>query len=129
MRKHCIVTLAEIGLRDICVAVGFRETTVDKLQEFLQGGGFVLDVRTPQEYNAGHVPTAVNVPLDGLSDAVRAGRLDDFKSSPIAVICASGGRSAQATVRLSRVFSFANVVNVVGGTSKWIEAGFPIESA
>jgi rhodanese-related sulfurtransferase len=108
---------------------GFKETTVDKLYESLRENGdsiFVLDVRTPQEYNAGHVPQALNIALDGLSDAVRNGCLESVKSSTIAVICASGGRSAQATVRLSRVFGFSDVVNVVGGTSKWIEAGYPI---
>ncbi|EIE22515.1 hypothetical protein COCSUDRAFT_83472, partial [Coccomyxa subellipsoidea C-169] len=91
------------------------------------GSIFVLDVRTPQEYNAGHVPQALNIALDGLSDAVRNGCLESVKARTIAVICASGGRSAQATVRLSRVFGFSDVVNVVGGTSKWIEAGYPID--
>ncbi|BDA43376.1 probable thiosulfate sulfurtransferase GlpE at C-terminar half [Coccomyxa sp. Obi] len=111
---------------------GFKETTVDKLYESLRDKSdsiFVLDVRTPQEYNAGHVPQALNIALDGLSDAVRNGCLDSVRSRTIAVICASGGRSAQATVRLSRVFNFSDVVNVVGGTSKWIEAGYPIDQA
>ena len=76
---------------------------------------------------AGHVPLATNIPLDALSDAVRKGCLDSVKQKTIAVICASGGRSAQATVRLSRVFGFPDVVNVVGGTSEWIANGFPIE--
>jgi rhodanese-related sulfurtransferase len=46
---------------------------------------------------------AVNVPLDVLSDAVRAGQLDEFIDGHVAVVCASGQRSAQATVRLSKV--------------------------
>lgn len=53
--------------------------------------------------------------------------MDSVKQKTVAVICASGGRSAQATVRLSRVFGFPDVVNVVGGTSEWISSGFPIE--
>ena len=91
----------------------------------------VLDVRTQQEYAVGHVPGAVNIPLDGLSDAVRSGQLDRFRDLQrmICVICASGGRSAQATVRLTRVFGFSDVVNVAGGTIEWINAGFPIEKA
>jgi rhodanese-related sulfurtransferase len=111
-------------------AAGFRETTVEELYVSLQNDdAIIVDVRTPQEFSVGHVPTAVNIPLDGLSDAVRAGQLDRLKSRTISVICASGGRSAQATVRLTRVFNFPSVVNVVGGTSKWIDAGFPIETA
>ena len=91
----------------------------------------VLDVRTQQEYAVGHVPGAMNIPLDGLSDAVRSGQLDRFRDPQrmICVICASGGRSAQATVRLTRVFGFSDVVNVAGGTIEWINAGFPIEKA
>ena len=89
----------------------------------------VLDVRTQQEYNVGHVPGAINIPLDGLSDAVRSGCLDSLKEPKrtLCVICASGSRSAQATVRLTRVFGFPDVVNVAGGTIQWINAGFPID--
>ena len=111
---------------------GFKETTVAELRPQLERnqGLAVLDVRTQQEFNIGHVPGALNIPLDGLSDAVRMGSLDDLKEleRTICVICASGGRSAQATVRLSRVFGFPDVVNVAGGTSVWINAGFPIET-
>jgi rhodanese-related sulfurtransferase len=65
------------------------------------------------------IPTAVNIPLDMLSDAVRAGQLDPYHTSSIAVVCASGQRSAQATVRLTKVFAFKNVSNVSGGMSAW----------
>lgn len=67
------------------------------------------------------IPTAVNIPLDMLSDAVRAGQLDPYHNSSIAVVCASGQRSAQATVRLSKVFAFQNVVNLTGGMAAWEE--------
>lgn len=55
----------------------------------------VLDVRTRAEYARGRVPGALNVPLDELSDAVRAGRLDAMRTRPLAVICQAGIRSAQ----------------------------------
>lgn len=55
----------------------------------------VLDVRTQPEYARGRVPGALNVPLDELSDAVRAGKLDAMRSRPLAVICQVGIRSAQ----------------------------------
>lgn len=65
------------------------------------------------------IPSAVNIPLDLLSDVVRAGQLDPYHSGSVAVVCASGQRSAQATVRLSKVFGFKNVVNVTGGMAAW----------
>lgn len=77
------------------------------------------------------VPGALNIPLDRLSDAVRAGSLDQYTDSQIAVICASGQRSAQATVRLSKVFGFKHVTSVSGGMGAWVamQAGQGIMSA
>lgn len=60
------------------------------------GAPAIIDVRTRGEFAGGRVPTALNVPLDELSDAVRAGRLDEFRARPLAVVCQIGMRSAQA---------------------------------
>ena len=60
------------------------------------GAPAIIDVRTRGEFAGGRVPGALNVPLDELSDAVRAGRLDDFRARPLAVVCQIGMRSAQA---------------------------------
>lgn len=111
---------------------GFQETTVDNVHEALQQSlaaePLLLDVRTPQEYQSGHATKAVNIELDALSEAVKAGTLDDWKEEgPILVICQSGKRSAQAAVKLNKVFGFQQVVNVKGGTSAWIAAGYPTE--
>lgn len=100
----------------------------EALQQPLTPEPLLLDVRTPQEYTSGHATKAVNIELDALADAVKAGTLDDWKEQgPILVICQSGKRSAQAAVKLSKVFDFQQVVNVKGGTSAWIAAGYPTE--
>jgi glyoxylase-like metal-dependent hydrolase (beta-lactamase superfamily II) len=83
----------------------------------------VLDVRRPSEYAAGHVPRAVNTPLDRLER--ESGALD--RSRPIAVVCASGYRSSTACSLLRRQGFAGPLHNIVGGTSAWIAAGFPIE--
>lgn len=104
-------------------AQGFREMSVQELSVALTAGGLVdllLDVRSVSEFEAGpRIPGAVNIPLDNLSDAVRAGQLDAFIDGHVAVVCASGQRSAQATVRLSKVFNFCSVSNVAGGMAAW----------
>ena len=82
----------------------------------------VVDVRRPAEYAAGHVPGAVSLPLDRL-ERDRA-RLEPAR--PTAVICAGGYRSSAATSLLER-HGFADLVNVVGGTSAWIAAGHDVE--
>ena len=83
-------------------------------------GAYVLDVRQPDEYVAGHVPGAVLVPLNELGD-----RIDEVPADrPVLVVCKSGGRSAVATEALNHAGRSAT--NVAGGTMAWIEAGHPV---
>ena len=104
------------------------ENVHEALQQNQAENPLLLDVRTPQEYRSGHAPTAINIELDALSEAVKAGTLDDWKDQgQVLVICQGGKRSAQAAVRLNKVFGFQQVVNVKGGTAAWIAAGYPIE--
>lgn len=67
-------------------------------------GAVLLDVRTKEEYKAGHVPGAINIPLDSLPDA----ELD--KSNTFYVYCLSGARSGQACSYLKgQGFEAANI--------------------
>ena len=88
------------------------------------GDIFVLDVRTPGEFAQGHVPGAVNVPVQELE--ARLSELDARKQEEIAVICASGNRSKTATALL-RGRGFDRAMDVSGGTSAWVRAGYPVE--
>ena len=58
---------------------------------------------------------------------VRQGALDATEGKQIAVVCAAGIRSAQAAVRLSRVFKFQHVKNVSGGMNEWTQKAYPVE--
>lgn len=83
---------------------------------------YVLDVREPEEYAAGHVPGAVSLPQSEL-----ASRLDDVpRDRPLLVICHSGSRSLRSAQFLARM-GYAEVVSVAGGTAAWREAGKPVE--
>jgi hydroxyacylglutathione hydrolase len=82
----------------------------------------ILDVRRRSEYDSGHVPTAINVPLDVFDE-----RVDDLDlSKPTAVICAGGYRSS-AAASLLRQRMHPAPVNVVGGTAAWLAAGYEAE--
>jgi rhodanese-related sulfurtransferase len=72
------------------------------------------------------VPGAVSAPLESLSASARAGAFGGM-DAPLAVVCATGARSAQAAVRLKRVLGFADVTNVKGGTAAWQDLGLPLE--
>jgi glyoxylase-like metal-dependent hydrolase (beta-lactamase superfamily II)/rhodanese-related sulfurtransferase len=100
------------------------QITVGELKERIAEapGLVVLDVRRPAEYQAGHVPGAVPVPLDRLEQEWR--RLDPGRAT--AVVCAGGYRSSAATSLLKRR-GFRDLANVVGGTAAWMAAGYPTE--
>ncbi|MGI8838044.1 MAG: MBL fold metallo-hydrolase [Pyrinomonadaceae bacterium] len=84
----------------------------------------IIDVRRPTEYESGHVPRALQAPLSTLGPNVRNLSVDPAK--PTAVICAGGFRSSAATSILQQ-YGFTDLRNVTGGTSAWINAGFPVE--
>lgn len=102
-----------------------REITVDDLARQLDHARErgdtpnLLDVRGRDEYASGHVPGAVNVPLDELP-----ARLAELRTSgTIAAICQSGGRSARAAEQLGA--AGIDAVSVAGGTSAWAASGRP----
>jgi hydroxyacylglutathione hydrolase len=82
----------------------------------------VLDVRSRQEFDAGHVPGARHVPLGELQTSVTT----VSKDRPLAVHCQGGTRSAIAASLLDAQ-GFAPVVNLAGGFSEWQAAGLPVE--
>lgn len=98
------------------------EIDVAALARLHAGGAFVLDVREPEEYDAGHVPGAVPLPLGQVAE-----RMDEVPvDRDVYVVCGSGGRSALATEILNQAGRRAT--NVDGGTKGWIAAGHPVET-
>lgn len=84
---------------------------------------FVLDVREPAEYQAGHIEGAVNIPVRTL--AKNGGQLPQDKNTPIAVVCKSGIRAAYATMAL-KLMGYTNVKDVAGGMMGWEKEGLPV---
>ncbi len=100
--------------------------TVRELQRRLAAGqpARLLDVRTPGEHAAGHVPGAKLIPLDEL-DAAAFCRERGGECAPVYVLCQSGGRARRAIERLERA-GVQGCVLVEGGTQAWIDAGLPV---
>ena len=73
-------------------------------------GAVLLDARTAQEYQGGHIPGSVNVPLQSLG---REGELPVGKDAALFVYCHSGARSRQAVELLARM-GYANAKNIGG---------------
>lgn len=81
----------------------------------------LIDVREPDEFAAGRVPGAVNLPMSQIGD-----RLHELPEGPFDVICKVGGRSSRVVETLTA--RGYEATNVDGGTDGWIAAGFPVES-
>lgn len=77
----------------------------------------LVDVRTPGEYEAGHILNAININFSDPSFELNIQKLD--KKSPVIVYCQRGGRSAKSAVKL-RSNSFVKVYDLEGGFSKWV---------
>ena len=86
----------------------------------VEAGAFLLDVRNPDEWEAGHAPAATLVPLGVLADRVAELPTD----RRIVVVCRSGGRSARAAEAL--VGAGYDAVNLIGGMQAWAELGLPV---
>lgn len=74
----------------------------------------LIDVRTVEEYRAGHIPGSVNVPLDRIYEIERA--VPD-KSARLFVYCLSGARSRTASSMLASM-GYTDVSNI-GGITQW----------
>lgn len=86
--------------------------------------GVVVDVREVKEFEEGHIPGAVNLPLSQL--ASRAGELNRYKQQPVVVACRSGHRSVRGAVML-RKQGFETVYNLQGGLLAWERDNLPTE--
>lgn len=83
----------------------------------------IIDVRTPEEYVGGHVPSARLLPLDMLP--ARVGEIE--RRQTVFLICRSGMRSARAMDFLAREHGYTNLINIEGGTMAWMHSDYPIE--
>jgi rhodanese-related sulfurtransferase len=82
----------------------------------------VVDVRYPNEWEAGHIEGAVHIPGDYIFD--RVGELDPTR--PVVTVCRSGSRSAEAAKDLAS--EGFDVQNLEGGMDAWVAQGLPIRS-
>lgn len=83
-----------------------------------------VDVRSREEYAAGHASRAINIPLEDLP--ANLDRLE--KNEPVYVICQTGRRSKEAAEILSKN-GFKWVFSVSGGTAQWQTEGLPFDSS
>ncbi len=90
-----------------------------EVAELQRKGAVLLDVRESDEWEAGHAPDAVHIPLGCVDEA--ATRL---AGQQVLTVCRSGARSGRAAKTLAT--AGVGVHNVAGGMSAWAAAGLPV---
>jgi rhodanese-related sulfurtransferase len=94
------------------------------VQKNLGNANFViLDVRTPEEFQGGHLAGAVNIDFNAQDFQSKIRELD--KSQQYLVYCRSGSRSAQASQYMVSQ-GFTHVLNMLQGITEWAAAGYPV---
>ena len=86
--------------------------------------GQVIDVRTPKEFQSGHIEGAVNLHVYDQDFEQRADKLK--KDVPVYVYCKAGGRSAEAVETL-KAKGFRDIIELEVGMDAWNEAGKPVK--
>lgn len=114
-------TLKVLGLVGLALVVlyflfgrGGGGLTGVEARKLVAEGARLVDVRTPEEFDAGHIEGAVNIPLSQVEK-----RLAEFgpKDKPVVVYCRSGSRSASAA-RTLKASGYLQVQDL-GGMSRW----------
>jgi len=102
---------------------GAKVTPLQTTQLLNQGKGFILDVRSEEEFAAGHIKDAKNIPLKSLKE--RIGELEKAKTRTVVTVCARGLQSNKAA-SLLRKEGFEQSSSLLGGMEAWQAAGLPL---
>lgn len=121
--KSLIALMMSILPLSACAAAYTNQSVDEFEQTASEGVAAVVDVRTPEEYAAGHLRDAAlcDWKADGFLDAMQA---KYPKQTPLAIYCRTGKRSAEAAAALSK--AGYTVYNLLGGYEAWTAAGKPV---
>ena len=106
-----------MGLLGRLIGSTYETVDVAQARELLDSGAVLVDVRTAQEYRAGHAPAARHIPLDAIATRQR----ELSQDRPVVTVCRSGARSANAARQLAA--AGYQVASLRGGMTAWQRAG------
>lgn len=100
-------------------------TPAQAVQKMNSEKATVVDVRSADDFSAGHIKGAKHVSLDQLEQQLAAAAKN--KANPVIFVCATGVRAGKA-VATAKKLGYEQVQIVAGGMKAWKEAGLPIAS-
>ncbi|HEY0941267.1 MAG TPA: rhodanese-like domain-containing protein [Steroidobacter sp.] len=125
-----VLAIAALSLASIAIADDAEQTTPRIDQALLlkriddrDSSVVILDVRTPEEYAAGHVPGAINMPYTHLP--ARISEIADAADKDIVVYCEVGVRAEEGAARL-RESGFTRLLHLDGDMKAWQESKRPL---
>jgi rhodanese-related sulfurtransferase len=98
--------------------------TLEATQLINREDALVVDVRNPDEFSAGHIVNARNIPVAELEARLR--EIEKHKRKPVIVLCERGSRAGRAATVLKGK-GFEKVHVLAGGIEAWRQAGLPVE--
>lgn len=104
----------------------YREVTAEEAAELIHNvRPFILDVRTPAEYQAGHIENAILIPVQELQS--RLNELAEYKNQDMLIYCATGNRSTVAS-KIVIDNGFKRIINMRYGIARWRLKGYPVKN-
>ncbi len=101
------------------------EAASEQVQVLLDQGVTLIDVREPEEFVAGHLPGAFNIPRGVLEFKIASLPQAADMQAPLILYCLGGGRAALSAVQLQKL-GYAQVVCLAGGFEAWAAAKLPV---
>ena len=117
-RYRWVTLLLGMSLLSGCGSAGrsYQQITAEEAKNMMDGTAVVLDVREQNEYDTGHVPGAVLLPVGSITEQTAADVVAD-KTTVVLVYCRSGSRSKKAAQKLADL-GYTNVYEF-GGILSW----------
>jgi len=100
----------------------YGDITIEQAKSLIESKPslIILDVRTQEEYDSGHIERAILIPIDELGN-----RLDELsKNDELLVYCRTGNRSSNA-VNILQANGFTKIFHMKDGITGWNQAGYP----
>jgi len=128
MKKHIVLFLLLMTIIVSCKTDANEEIKVvsqEEMQTYINMEDIqIIDVRTPNEYKAGHIAAAQNINF--LSPTFEQDILILDKNKPVLVYCQMGGRSAKCAKKM-KALGFTKIFDYKGGYSEWKSLKLPVE--
>lgn len=119
-----IAALAFVSLSTTACGQSAPSVNVEEAKKMIDKNAkiVVLDVRTPGEWNGGHLKNAKHADIQSSDFEQKIASID--KNATVVVYCATGGRSSRAAGMMAQK-GYKNVINMAGGITAWNAAGYP----